>query len=191
MSSNDPDKNKKQGLSRWIVVVAVISPIVILAAIISWLRNERPDPTFDESDEVVSQAAGLAPDRSGEFAVPQSSMGDFDAGRQVPINSDQADFSYQAQTGSNRYFTAQEDTVFAVVGRRESPTLNEVKAALKNRPIKKLDLDDMSPGLWIAVRTSKGNYAAYTIRAHAGISPGTLRLQYLLWSMSEREATRT
>lgn len=181
MNDVDEQKKTKRGASGWLVAVAIAVPVLILAAAFSWFRDDRPDGVGGSVEQTVDRTGPIAPDRQGEFAVPQASMGDFDSGRQVPNQSGQADFWYQARTGSDRFFSTVGDTALAVLGRTESPSLSQVKSALQERPIQQININDMSPGLWIAVHTSEGNYAAYTIRSHAGISPGTIRLQYLLW----------
>lgn len=184
---NMSDKHQQTGSKRSRATVRAIAvtalPILLLAGVLSIVNEDRPDRVDDEVNPMQKQSS--APDRQGEFAVPQASMGDFDAGRQVPSHSSEADFWYQARTGSDRYFTPRGDAAFAVLGRTDTPTLADVEQALQSDTLEQLDLDDMSPGLWIAVRTSEGNLAAYSIKSHAGISPGTLRIHYLLWRQDE------
>lgn len=187
MSDTDNPREPKEGLARWIGLAAVLLPILLLAAAVSWIRNDEPDRLPGDAEQSAEQEEGLAPDETGQFAVQQSTMGDFDSGRQVPSHSNQADFWYQARTGDDRFFTARNEAALAIVGRRDAPQLPEVKSVVQNRPAEKIDLNEMEPGLWIAVRTSEGNFAAYTIEAHAGISPGTLRLRYLLWESDGEE----
>lgn len=160
----------------WVSVAAITIPIMILAAVLSNWRGQEAEQVGERlSGELASSA-----DKQGEFAVQQAAMGDFDAGQQVPSHSSQADFWYEARSGSDRYFVVREGAQLAIAGRVDSPTLKQVKKALE-QPVEEVDLNQMSPGLWIAVRTSQGNFAAFTIKSHAGISPGVLRLSYLLW----------
>lgn len=162
----------------WVSVVAITIPILVLAAFFSSWRE-------DEAERVGEQLASSA-DKRGEFAVQQATMGDFDSGRQVPSHSSQADFWYEARSGSDRYFVAREGAQLAILGRVDSPALQAVQRALEH-PVEEIDLNEMSPGLWIAVRTSEGNFAAFTIKSHAGVSPGTLRLVYLLWTYTRSD----
>lgn len=186
MNQVDENKKPKQKFPQWVMLAAIALPILLLAALFSW-RNDEPSEqrVDDEIEQVAERVAGRAPDRHGEFAVQQATMGDFDEGRQVPSHSARADFWYQARTGSDRFFSPQGDAALAVLGRTETPHLDEVKAALQDRTVEELDVNDMSPGLWIAARTTEGSFAAFTIKSHAGISPGTLRLDYVLWDNEE------
>lgn len=176
-------KAAKKTVPQWVMVLAITLPVLLFAAVISWRSDDRPAERVDEEVERATDqlVEGPAADQQGEFAVQQSSMGDFDSGRQVPSHSARADFWYQARTGADRYFSPREDAVIAVLGRRELPALKEVKRVLDEQSVEELDVNDMSPGEWVAVRTSEGNFAAFTIKSHAGISPGTLRLEYVLW----------
>lgn len=180
MSENN-QRNTRQYKRSWFVAAAVAIPIFLLAGMFSWYGND--DAVTSESPDVAQRpAAGqVEPDQSGQFAIPQASMGDFDSGRQVPSHSGQADFWYQARTGSDRFFSAREGAQLAIIGRTDSPTKGDVESALQQEVAQEINLNQMSPGLWIAVRTSEGNLAAFTIDSHAGISPGTLRLDYMLW----------
>lgn len=182
---NNNSENQKRRSKGWTVLAAIVVPIIIAAGAFSWFRDDRPDSLSDEVEQKVDQNNGNTADKSGEFAVQQSSMGDFDSGRQVPTHSSQADFWYQARTGSDRFFSAREDAALAILGQRDLPDLDEVKTALQSNVVEEIDVNDMSPGSWIAVLTSEGNFAAFTIKSHAGISPGTLRLQYMLWNDDE------
>lgn len=182
MNQIDENKKPKQRFPQWVLLAAIAIPILLLAAMFSWRSEEPPEQRVDdEIEQAAEQVAGRAPDQQGQFAVQQATMGDFDAGRQVPSHSATADFWYQARTGSDRFFSPQGDAALAILGRTDMPRLDEVKSALHDRTVQELDVNDMSPGLWIAARTSEGHFAAFTIKSHAGISPGTLRLDYLLW----------
>lgn len=182
---NNQSQNQNRRLQGWAIIAAIVVPIVIAAGAFSWFSDDRAEPLSDEVEQVVGHSDGQTADKSGEFAVQQSSMGDFDSGRQVPTHSSQADFWYQARTGSDRFFSAWDDAALAILGQRESPGLHEVKSALQHNVVEEIDINDMSPGSWVAVQTSEGHFAAFTIKSHAGISPGTLRLQYMLWKDDE------
>lgn len=165
----------------WKAAAAVGLPILFLAAMVAWFGSDEPDAgASDSSQAAVASAQGQADER-GQFAVQQATMGDFDSGRQVPSHSSQADFWYQARTGSDRFFSAREGAQLAFIEQRNAPSKADVAAALNKNVEQEIDLNQMSPGRWIAVRTSEHNLAAFTIESHAGISPGTLRLDYLLW----------
>lgn len=183
MNGSDKPKNSERRRATVKAIAVTALPILILAGVFSMFSDNTLDRTDDEFANAREQSS-LAYSE-GEFSVPQAAMGDFDRGRQVPSHSSEADFWYQARTGSDRYFTPRGDAALAILGSTASPELGQVKQALRARPLTQLDVNDMSPGLWIAVRTSDGNFAAYSIKSPAGISPGNLRLHYRLWQQSE------
>lgn len=180
------NENNNRDLDRprrhpWMSAAYVVLPILLLAATFAWFSSDGSGTSEREgSPQPVASTQGQA-DESGQFAVQQATMGDFDSGRQVPSHSSQADFWYQARTGSDRFFSAREGAQLAFIEQSNSPTKDNVEAALNESVEQEIDLNQMSPGRWIAVRTSEDNLAAFTIESHAGISPGTLRLNYLLW----------
>lgn len=120
---------------------------------------------------------------NGSFVVNQTWSGDFDLGRQVPRNApaSEKDFWFNARTATNRAIVPQNGTRLSIMKNVSNPSRVTVIAAIKNGAEKEIDVNKLVPGLWVAVRTSKGKYAAFTTVRKVGPSPGELRVQFRKW----------
>ena len=123
-------------------------------------------------------------ERMGRFVVRQTWFGDFDRGRESPREAfhTESDFWFQARTATDRVIVPRNNAQLNILRGTSDPTLAEVQNALEMGRVSEIDVNRLTPGLWVAVSTSEGNYAAFTLEERVGPSPGELRVQYRYWS---------
>jgi hypothetical protein len=174
----------------WAVIVATVLLVIIIGAVVWWIARDDnvdprpvPIPIPEPTEPVEPVPVDDDPDRRGRFEVSQTWSGDFDRGREVPRNAPrtEADFWFRARTATDRVINSMGSAKLAILGRRDSPSLRQVKSVLESRPVEEISVDALRPGFWIAVRTSEGNFAAFTLESRVGPSPSSMKLKYVLW----------
>lgn len=156
---------------RWVIVAALLLALITGAAV-WWINDgstngDRNGPTDTETDAHQS------------FSVKEGALGDFDSGRQVPRVAGTADFLYRERLG-HRVLNIRGGGALAILG-EDPETVREVKSVLRIRPVEEISVDNLAPGFWIAVRTSEGNFAAFTLERRVGSSPSPMHIRYRLW----------
>lgn len=131
--------------------------------------------------DMVETLRRAQPDRSGTFQVQQTFSMDFDSAQQIPSRSGQADLWFRARTATDRVLSTRGNVALAVIGRQDAPALREVKSALQDNLVTEVDVANMRPGFWIAVRTSEGNFAAATAKRSVARDARSIELNYRLW----------
>lgn len=152
-------------------------------------RVIRTDPSagneVDRGSQInlVSSLGIRVVERVGRFVVRQTWHGDFDRGRERPRNAPRSedDFWFQARTATDRVIVPQNNTQLNILRGISDPTFAQVRNALEVGSVSEIDVSRLTPGLWMAVLTSEGNYAAFTIEERVGPSPGELRVRYKYW----------
>jgi len=153
-------------------------------------RVIRSEPVADHEVDrgtqvnLVFSLGGIVVERVGRFVVRQTWFGDFDRGRESPRNAfhSESDFWFQARTATDRVIVPRNNAQLNILRGISDPTFAQVRNALEMGSVSEIDVNSLTPGLWMAVLTSEGNYAAFTLEERVGPSPGELRVQYRFWS---------
>lgn len=194
VAGSPPPEPKPSGFPWWMVITAAVVLVLIGGGAAWWLTADdgsgRVTPIDVEPVAPVEPTKQIIPaDKTGRFAVSQTWHGDFDLGREVPRGAprSQADFWFQARTATDRSLVPQNGSRLQLMNQSgEPPTLAEIKQALgRGVSSGEIDVRRLRPGRWVAVRTSDGGHAAFTVLAPVGPSPGELRLRYRYWTAKQ------
>lgn len=120
---------------------------------------------------------------TGRFVVRQTWFGDFDRGREVPQDAprNEADFWFEARTATDRVYSVENNSKLNIMRGVSDPTFSQVQRTLETGDISEVSVDRLTPGTWFAVRTTEGNYAAFTVQERIGTSPGEMQIHYRIW----------
>lgn len=177
------------GFPWWMVIVAGLVLVLVGGGAVWWFSaGSGSGPVKPIKVHPIGPIhpveIAIPADKTGRFAVSQTWHGDFDLGRQVPHGapSSQADFWFEARTATDRALVPQNGAQLKLMGQSGSaPTLAQIKQTLAGGAGGGIDVRQLRPGRWVAVRTSDGGYAAFSVVEPVGSSPGELRMQYRYW----------
>ena len=121
--------------------------------------------------------------KSGSFSVRQTWSGDFDKGREVPRNApaSEKDFWFEARTATNRAIVPRNNAKLSFMNSASEPSFEQVERAITSNTHSEIQVNRLRPGRWVGVRTANGNYAAFTVTQQVGLSPGILKVRYVIW----------
>ncbi len=139
------------------------------------------------TDDSVTLFEGIY--REGRFVVRQTWSGDFDKGREVPRGADpgEADVWFQARTEIDRVVVPRNNARLSLMLQFIEPSFSQVKQILDDGGVEEINVNHLLPGLWVAVKTNEGAYAAFTLEEAVGESPGVLHILYRYWAEIEAE----
>uniref|UniRef100_UPI0040567387 hypothetical protein n=1 Tax=Candidatus Electronema sp. TaxID=2698783 RepID=UPI0040567387 len=125
---------------------------------------------------------------AGRFTVRQTWHGDFDQGREVPRGQgEEADFWFNARTANDRALLPMNGAAFALLSGEPEPAA--ILLALQERAVHEIDVTQLRPMGWIAVRTKRGALAAFTVEAPIGPGTNELKIRYHRWQKEQQEET--
>ncbi len=138
---------------------------------------------FDMNSAPAAQPQPLTI-KAGRFTVRQTWHGDFDQSREVPQGrKEEADFWFNARTANDRVLTPMNGATLAVL--LGEPEMTVMVRALQERPAHEIDVTQLKPGVWVALRTKKGVLVAFTVEMPVGPSPSELKIRYNAWQKAE------
>ncbi|MCO6442224.1 MAG: hypothetical protein J5I81_14370 [Nitrococcus mobilis] len=188
VAESAPPQPKGSGFPWWVVVTVALVLMVGGGGLAWWLNADNGAERVPPADvEPVEPAEEDIPaDKTGRFAVSQTWHGDLDLGREVPrgASRSEADFWFQARTATDRSVVPKNGAQLRLMRHsgQQAPTLVQIKQALVGGGnTAEIDVRRLRPGRWVAVRTSAGGHAAFTVTQPVGASPAELRLQYHYW----------
>ena len=142
-----------------------------------------PETMVSERVEFALRCEAAVTSITGNFVVRQTWSGDFDKGREVPSNApaSEKDFWFQARTATDRVITPQNSSQIRRLPTNTRPTLELVKRAVNAGSSSEINVNGLNTGIWLAMRTSEGNHAAFSLEEPVGPSPGVLKVKYVIW----------
>ena len=127
--------------------------------------------------------------REGRFVVRQTWSGDFDKGHEAPRDADpgEADVWFQARTEIDRVIVPRNNAELSLMMQFIEPSLSQVQQVLNDGGDEEINVNHLLPGLWVAVKTNEGAYAAFTLEEEVSESPGVLHILYRYWAETKTE----
>ncbi len=127
-------------------------------------------------------------EKTGRFTVRQTWHGDFDQGREVPRGQrEEADFWFNERAANDRVLLPMNGAAFALLSSEPNPTA--IRLALQERVVQEIDVTQLRPGAWVALRTKKGTLAAFTVEALVSPSSSEMKIRYHLWPRRQQTET--
>ena len=181
-------ESESSGFPWWVIIAASLVLAVFGGGAAWWFTADsgsgRITPVEEEVEPSEPAEEIAAPDRIDNFAVSQTWHGDLDRGREVPRGAprNQADFWFRARTATDRSLVPRNGAQMRLMRTtRQAPTLTQVKEALEHGGSNAIDVGQLRRGRWVAVQTSAGGHAAFTVVRPVGPSPGELSVRYRYW----------
>ncbi len=175
-----PPQPKGSGFPWWVVITVALVLVIGGGGLAWWFTAD------DGIDRTTPVEESIPADKTGRFSVSQTWHGDLDLGREVPRGAprSEADFWFRARTATDRSLVPKNGAQLRLMRQsgQQPPTLAQIKQALETGiSTAEIDVRQLRPGRWVAMRTSIGGHAAFTVTQRVGASPAELRLQYHYW----------
>lgn len=110
----------------------------------------------------------------GNLDVRQTFLFDLDEGRSG-VGSD-ADLWFEAVTTSERYLTPRNGATIGLVRATDYESCSRARMSERRIP-----LDKLAGNVAVCLRTNRGNLASFRLREPVGLSPGVLKISYIVW----------
>lgn len=116
---------------------------------------------------------------SGTQKIKQTYLADFDSTPRESHRSLEVDIQFSAQTATSRMIKPLNGAALNHQLTRKAPTLKDCKAKTYSR--RSLDVNRLSKGSYLCIKTSSGHYSIVQILDPPGTSPGVLTVKYTTW----------